>query len=328
MINNSSKTYDVIIMTYMPKDYLTKSIEMLMNMKCLPSKIIICNTDEELFYKNIKDKPAIDALLNKKSDVEIQLIHVNKEDFDHGKTRNYAVTFTNSDYILFLTDDAVPYDENMTDSLIDAFDKYSTESSKVAVSYARQIPRDNATLKEKLIREYNYPAYDIIKEKSKEKELGIKNYFCSNVCAMYDRDIFIKQGMFEENIILNEDTFYVYNAINNGYRVVYKSDALVIHSHNLRYIDQFRRNFDIGVSQEERKEIFDRVPSEKEGVGFVKAITIKLLKGFHFVTLIDFSLDCAYRYFGYKMGRRYMSLDTDKRIKYSNNKYYFKGKND
>ena len=319
-MNDNIKTYDIVILTYRPKDLIFKSLSIIKKQTIKPQKVIIANTEEAGFYENITDKKAFDELLN---ELKVELIHIKKEEFDHGKTRNYAASLGNSKFILFMTDDAVPYDENVCENLLSGFDEYSDKDSKVAVCYARQVPNSNASIKEKTIREFNYPDYDIIKEKSKHETLGIKNYFCSNVCAMYDREIFESLGKFEEDIILNEDTFYVYFAINKGYKIVYKSNAKVYHSHNLSYKEQFSRNFDIGVSQQQKQEIFNSIKSEKEGGKLLKYTIIKLLKGFHFIALIDFIIDCAFRYFGYKTGRKFNTLTIEKCIKYSNNKLYF-----
>lgn len=323
-----NKTYDVIILSYEPSDKIVRSIEMLIKQDIAPTKIIICNTDEKLLYKNISDKTKFRDLVENKtinnSLTKIELINIKKEEFDHGRTRNYAAKFSNSDYILFLTDDAVPFDERLSSRLMEAFEIYGDVKSKVAGAFAKQIANADAPLKEKLIREYNYPDYDVIKEKSKEQELGIKNYFFSNVCAMYDRDIFNKLNGFEEDIILNEDTFYAYFAIEKGYKIVYKSDALVYHSHNYNYAMQFSRNFDIGVSQSMKHEIFDSIPSEKEGTKLLKYVLPRLIKGCHFTTAIDFLIECVYRYNGFKCGRRYNSLSINDCIRYSNNKDYFR----
>lgn len=323
----NTKTYDVIILTYEPKDVLIDSLKMLMSQSILPRTIYICNTDKEKLYKNLKNKKVFDEMLLGKYNIDfkdrIKLTNINKDEFDHGKTRNDMVKLSSSDYIMFLTDDAVPYDEYLSENLLNAFNEYSVCKFNVAVVYARQIVNEKASLKEKLIREYNYPNYDIIKEKSKEVELGIKNYFCSNVCAMYDRKVFNSLGGFEENIILNEDTFYAYNAIHNDYRVIYKSNAKVVHSHNYTYIEQFNRNFDIGVSQCEKREIFDKLPSEKEGFKLFSYVLKKMLFGFHFAKILDFMIDCIYRYFGFNYGKKFNELKNDTCIKYASNKQYF-----
>ena len=322
-----SKTYDVIILTYEPYDKLIESLLMLMDQTIEPMTIYICNTCKESFYKNISDRATLDKILFGEYDTRfknrIKIVHIEKNEFDHGRTRNEMVKLSKSDFVLFLTHDAVPCDKYLSENLLSAFNEYSISNARVAVSYARQIANNVASLKEKLIREYNYPKYDIVKEKSMENILGIKNYFCSNVCAMYDRYIFNNLGGFEENIILNEDTFFSYNAIQNGYRIVYKSAAKVFHSHNYKYKEQFSRNFDIGVSQCERKEIFDRVPSEKEGFKLVSYVLKNMLLKLHFINAIDFVIECIYRYLGFNYGKNYRKLSKDACLKYASNKQYF-----
>ena len=316
----NNKKYDVVILTHAPKDDLVSSIKRLLSQSIKPEKIIIYNTDENIFYKNISDKEELKNLLANNSDL-IKVVNIDEKDFDHGRARNNAADLCNSDYILFLTDDAVPYDDELCENLMEAFEAYSTFN--VAVSYARQIAKDNAKLKERYVREFNYPDHDIIKIKSKEDGLGIKNYYCSNVCAMYDRKIFYELGKFEEDIILNEDTFYVYLAINNGYSVVYYADAKVLHSHNLSYREQFCRNFDIGVSQFERKEIFEKIPSAKEGKKMLLNVSMRLLSGLHIGMFIDFVIECFYRYMGFKKGKNFEKLTIDECIKCASNKNYF-----
>ena len=319
-MSSLNKKYDVVILTHAPKDDLVSSIKRLLSQSIKAEKIIIYNTDENVFYKNISDKGELKSLLANNASL-IKVVNIDERDFDHGRARNAAADLCNSDYILFLTDDAVPYDDSLCENLMKAFEKYSNYN--VAVSYARQIAKDNAKLKEKYVREFNYPEQDIIKMKSKEAELGIKNYYCSNVCAMYDRKIFYDLGKFEEDIILNEDTFYVYLAINKGYSVTYYADAKVLHSHNLSYREQFSRNFDIGVSQFERKEIFEKIPSAKEGKKMLLNVSMRLLSGFHIFMFIDFVIECFYRYMGFKKGKNFEKLTIDECIKYASNKNYF-----
>ena len=321
-MSKNIKKYDVVILTHKSKDELVFSIKKILNQSVKPEKIIIYNTDKSIFYNNIGDVLSFKKLLDDMSNI-IKVIHIEENDFDHGKARNDAASLCKSEYLLFLTDDAVPYDSFLAEKLINSFVQYESPDSPVAVAYARQIAKSDAKIKEKYIREFNYPEYDVVKDKSSEKKLGIKNYFCSNVCAMYDRKIFDKLGRFEENIILNEDTFYVYNAINKGYKVVYCSDAKVLHSHNLTYKEQFSRNFDIGVSQFERKEIFSKIPSAKEGKKMVIHVSKRLLSGLHIIMFFDFILECLYRYLGFQKGKNYEKLSIDECINYASNKNYF-----
>lgn len=292
----NDKNYDVAILTCAPKDYFVTSLERLKSQNIKPTKIVVCNTDEKLFFSRISDKNKLQNLLK---ECNVELININKKDFDHGATRNLCAKYLKSSHLLFMTDDAVPYDDKLSENLLSSFN-----DDKVAVAYARQIPREDSKLKEKYTREFNYPDYDIVKELSKEKEYGIKNYFCSNVCAMYDKKIFDEMNGFEENIILNEDTFYVYKVINNGYKVKYCSKAKVIHSHDYTYKEQYRRNYEIGISQEEKSEIFDNINSVGEGRKLLKYVLSRLISKWHIIMAFDFMIECLYRYKGYKDGRK------------------------
>ena len=91
-------------------------------------------------------------------------------------------------------------------------------------------------------------SHDIIKSKDTLDLYGIKNYFMSNVCAIYDFKYFKQNNGFTENIILNEDTYFAYKIINDGYKVLYNSNALVYHSHNYSYIKQFKPKYSIRIS--------------------------------------------------------------------------------
>lgn len=113
--------------------------------------------------------------------------------------------------------------------------------------------------------------------------LGIKTYFCSNVCAAYKRDIFEQLGGFVNHTIFNEDMIYAAGVIQAGYAIAYAADAKVIHSHNYSGWQQFTRNFDLGVSHVQYPAVFDGVPPEGEGMKLVKRppfILQKLHRGF------------------------------------------------
>lgn len=290
-----NRKYDVVILTHASHDTVSDSIEMLLKQTIKPIKIIIMNTDESLLYKNISDKARFEKLI---SGSIVELHNISETEFDHGKTRNDALNYSVSDYILYMTDDSVPYDTKYCENLLSGF------YDGVAIVTARQIAKVDASLKEKYVREFNYKDYDITKDKDTEKIYGIKNYFCSNAATMYDKKILEKLGGFPEYLLLNEDTLYAYKALDNGYKMVYKSDARVYHSHNLSFKEQYMRNYAIGVSHKLNAEIFDKLKTTGEGKKLYFYVLTKLLKGLHFIAAFDFTIECVYRYLGYRKGRK------------------------
>ena len=140
------------------------------------------------------------------------------------------------------------------------------------------------------------------------KTLGVKAYFCSNVCAAYRKNVYEETGGFVEKAIFNEDMIYVANMAKKGYGIAYASDAQVFHSHNYSCRQQFRRNFDLGVSQAEHPEIFEKVPSEGEGIRLVKKSLGYLVKTGHIWLIPQLVAQSGAKYMGYFLGKRYKKL--------------------
>ena len=153
---------------------------------------------------------------------------------------------------------------------------------------------------------------------------GIKTFFCSNVCAAYRKEIYDKLGGFVERTIFNEDMIYAGNLIKAGYGIAYAADAKILHSHNYSCMEQFHRNFDLGVSQAEHPEIFQSVPSEGEGIRLVKKTFSYLLKTGRVWLIPGFIMQSAFKYAGYRAGKNYQKLSLNMRIRCSMNPSYWK----
>ena len=231
-----------------------------------------------------------------------------KEDFDHGMTRRMAVEKSDADIFVMMTQDALPADRKLIEKLTTPL------MEDIAVSYARQLPRKNCRAIERFTRRFNYPEESLLKGKENLQVLGIKTYFCSDVCAAYRREIYEKLGGFVEKAIFNEDMLFAAKAVEAGYKIMYAAEARVLHSHNYSISQQFRRNFDLGVSQAEHPEVFKKVPSEKEGGRMVKETTEYLFTTGKVFLIPYFYLQCMGKYAGYFLGKHYKML-PEKTIK-------------
>lgn len=287
----------VVIPVYRPDKELKCLLSRLGRQRYSVKEIILINTEEEYFDTNIIQ--GLDDRLQRK----IHIHHIKKEEFDHGGTRNYGASMATGDYIMYMTQDAIPKDRNLVYKLVEAFN-----DENVYVAYARQLPRKNCEVIEKYTRDFNYPDYDIVKDLTTQKKYGIKNYFCSDVCSMYDKRIFDRLGGFKDNMIFNEDMVYAYKAINAGGKIFYASQAKVIHSHNYTCLEQLKRNFDNGVSQRMNREIFDNVPSEGEGVKMIIDTAKRLLTSGYWYLLPKLVIKSGCKYIGFKLGKNYDKL--------------------
>lgn len=283
---------DILIPTYKPDKRFGKVLDRLYGQIQPIHSLIIMNTEEGFW----------DSRLEKDRE-NMQVHHISRRKFDHGGTRRQGASYATGDILVCMTQDALPKDNEMLGNLIRPLGE-----PKVAASYARQLPAINSPYIEAFTRKYNYPANSSVKWEKDLPGLGVKTFFCSNVCAAYDRKIYQEQGGFIPRAIFNEDMIYGAGLIRAGYGIAYAADAQVIHSHNYNCRQQFRRNFDLGVSQAEHPEIFTDVPSEREGIRMVAETARCLLQQKIPWMLFQLGAQSAAKYLGYLMGKHYKKL--------------------
>ena len=234
-----------------------------------------------------------------KSNDMVDLIRIERSEFDHGRTRDMALRKSKGDIVVFLTQDALPANAEFLDRLIAPL-----QEEKVAVSTGRQLPRADASKMEKLIRAFNYPEESHIRSKEDIPRMGIKAFFCSDACAAYDRESYLELGGFIYPGRTNEDMFFAATAIQKGYRVAYAADAVVYHSHDLTPGEQYRRNYIQGYEMEKHKVLLGNVEKEQEGKRLVRAVSGELLRRGYIVAFARFGLDCCARLMGSRAGKR------------------------
>lgn len=343
-------TVDIIIPTYKPDETLCLLLHKLQGQTFVVHRVIILNTEEKLWKQAAAAYPIEQVL--KELPCEYEVFHIAKKDFDHGGTRQFGAEHSDADVMVFMTQDAVPADEFLVENLVESlFLKKNLVSAQVrqkgekqshdddilkesedyasqppvqtAVAYARQLPKNDCHIVEQYTRQFNYPEQSCVKTKADIPALGIKTFFCSDVCAAYRRDLFEELGGFESPVIFNEDMFFAAKAIEHGYGVAYAAEAKVVHSHNYTMRQQFHRNFDLAVSQKQHPEIFGQVSSEAEGMKLVKS-TIAYLFAIRKPWLIfHFGMQCVGKYAGFWMGRHYEKLSRKQILKYTMNPGYW-----
>lgn len=303
---------DVIIPVYKPGEELMELLNKLSAQTYPINRIILINTEKQYFNDKYLFLP------------QAEVVHITKAEFDHAATRNMGIEMSNADKILLMTMDAIPANDFMVEEMVKSFDISSTHNETAAVSYGRQLPRKDCRMSEQYTRMFNYPEKSSVKTLKDVSQMGIKAYFCSDVCAMYDTAIYRKLGGFVPKAIFNEDMIYAAKAVKNGYAVVYCAEAQVIHSHNYTLKEQFARNFDLGVSQAEHPEVFGGIKSESEGIRLVKNTAGYLLKNGRWYQIPYLVMASAAKYLGYRKGLSYRKLSERYILKHTMNKEYWK----
>lgn len=304
---------DIVIPTYKPDDSFKKLVSLLEKQTVPVNRIIVMNTEEK--YMEALHIGTHFLAEHKK----LSIHHLSRKEFDHGKTRNAGASKSKADVIVFMTQDAVPKDETLLEKLTAPL-----AEPGIACAYARQLPAEDATVTERLTRDFNYPSQSRIKTKKDLDELGIKTYFCSNVCCAYNAHIFRQLKGFVNRTIFNEDMIYAAKVVENGYGIAYAADACVIHSHNYSGKQQFHRNFDLGVSQAEHPEIFEGISSESEGIRMVKDTIAKLKAAGAAKEIPAYVYTTGCKYIGYRLGKMYKHLPNWLIIKCTMSPLYWK----
>lgn len=309
---------DVIIPVYRPGRKFLELLRRLSAQTLAPEKIIVMNTEKEYWDRWLSDLAETDR---QQIPDTVSVFHVSKEEFDHGGTRDAGIRKGNSGIFVCMTDDALPADRKLLENLAGALEG----REDIAAAYARQLPAPDCRIIERYTRAFNYPEEGQIKTIKDLDRLGIKTYFCSNVCAAYRRDVYLETGGFIRKTIFNEDMIYAASVMKRGYAVCYAADAEVIHSHNYSCMEQFHRNFDLAVSQADHPEVFSGVRSEGEGICLVKQ-TARYLAEQKKIRLIPYLIvNSGFRYLGYLAGKRYRILPRRLILYCTMNKNYWKG---
>ena len=307
------KKVDVIIPIYKPGKNFFELIDRLEHQTLSVNKIILMNTEKKYFDRFVEGSPLFMKYGN------ICVTHLSKEEFDHGKTRRQGVEKSDAPFFVMMTQDAMPADKHLLERLTAPL-----EREDVAAAYARQMAAKDCGVIERYTRRFNYPEEKCEKSMADIEWLGIKTFFCSNVCAAYRRDVYELLGGFVIHTIFNEDMIYAAGAVKAGYKIAYEADAKVIHSHNYTCMQQFRRNFDLGVSQAEHPEVFASVSSVGEGAALIKKTTGYLWKSGHKRLIPILYINSACKYAGFLMGKNYKKLPKKIVLKCTMSKEYWK----
>lgn len=334
----SDRTVDLLIPTYKPNKDLFHLLSRIRKQDYPVRKIYIVNTDEQYWDPSLEEEFP-----------EVIVEHIREDSFDHGGTRHKMAERSDADLLLFMTQDALPADAHLVGNLAACFDGGGesglrgdqgadsadfadgagplSRTVRVAAAYARQLPKRGAGALEQISRAFNYPEESRVKTREDLGTLGIKTYFCSDVCAMYDRAVYMELGGFPRPVIFNEDMIFASRLIQAGYGVAYAADARVRHSHNYSAPQQFHRNFDIGVSQAQHPEVFGNLPSEGEGVRLVKTCAQDLRRRKKGYLVVPLFWQSACKYAGYWLGKHYRMLPGPAVRLISQNRFYWEKEN-
>lgn len=176
----------------------------------------------------------------------LTLIQLKKTDYSHGATRQMAAQQSSADYMVYLSQDAVPANDSWLSEMVKPFDF----NDKIVAVLGRQKPRFNC-----------FPAmkYDInavFNEQGVSDALTIwtrdddtlkgkytKESFYSDVCSAAPRD-FLVNHIGYRHVAYSEDYEYGKDIVDAGFMKAYNSKAVVEHSNDVLLSEYKSRIFD------------------------------------------------------------------------------------
>ena len=315
---------DVIIPVCHGDKKLCKVLEGLAGQTVLPEKVVLLNVEtgwkedscEELkhqIYKYFSKH----KLFGRRLPLQLEIVPVKENNFDEGAIRNAGAKRTQSPFLLFMKQAAIPADSQVIEELL-----WSMESG-AGVSWARHVTGPAAGVLKTYISMYDYPSKSYVRTAEDINAHGVRSFRISNACAMYRRDVFEEQGGFADRIIAGEGNLFGAILLKNGGKIAYCAEAKVYYSENSNWMSQLRRKFDEGVAHAENSRIFKAGSEEKAGWKFGKAVLSYLVNQKYYMEIADFFGESLYKGAGYFLGRNYKFLKKDWILKLTNNHAYW-----
>mgnify|MGYP000874108777 CR=1 FL=1 len=178
-----------------------------------------------------------------------RLYQIPATEFGHGKTRNFGASKGTGDYIVFVTQDAMPASKKWLQNFIDAM----KSDSEIVGGFGIHYPYPDCNVIDKRDLYYHFKNFgedntifqltDANRERY-EREEGYRHLlsFFSDNNSCIRRDVFEKYPY--EDVSFAEDQIWARKMIELGYKKLYCPYAPVYHSHNFKLSSYFMRYFD------------------------------------------------------------------------------------
>ncbi len=289
MIN---KEISVVLLTYNAEKFIHKLILNLWSQSVNTELIVI-------------DSSSTDNTTTILCELNVNYIQINKEEFNHGRTRNLGISLARNEIIVFITQDALPISNNCIETLIQPFEK----NPDLSIVFGKQIPYPETDIYGTFARVYNYPDKGYERNMKSIPMYGIKTFFNSNSFSSYRKSHLNSIGGFPEKIIMCEDSYVAAKLILEGKKIIYNSKSAVYHSHSYSIMQEFKRYFDIGVAYGSNKWMLTKFKSDKsQGLNYFFAEQKFLIRNSMYSKIPLQVLRTVCKFLGYALGKNHKKL--------------------
>ena len=253
--------------------------------------------------KNVKIKQIMYLLTESNDNTETILkeisanyVKIKKEEFSHSLTREKHAVKSESDILVFITQDIEIRNTNWLEKLVSPI-----ISGEVEATFSRQLTKYENI--EKYTRERNYPEESYIVSKEDIDKKGLQTFFFSDASSAIKTDIFkLLNGYDNKKLPTNEDMYIAHKLITSGYKIKYCSESIIYHSHRFSLKQLYKRYYDTGVFFKQNK-FLDKYGTNKSGSGMAVYIFKRAIQDKNWIVLFEFFPNMITRFVGMKKGK-------------------------
>lgn len=208
----------------------------------------IFNQKTEYEYEVIcVDSGSSDETLDVVRKYPCKLYEIPKEEFGHGRTRNYGASKGTGEFILFVTQDALP----ATDTWLQAFIDAMKTDEGIAGGFGIHYPYPDCNLIDKIMLRNHFRNFGdkmTVFQIEDPDRYRTDNGYRGFISFFSDNNSCLRRSIWEkfpyEDVNFAEDQIWAKTVLEKGYKKVYVPEAPVYHSHNFPMKTYLGRCFD------------------------------------------------------------------------------------
>lgn len=308
----------VVIPVKNGEDCLDRTLTMLDKQKTVYSYEIVC-------IDSGSSDHTLDIIEKHRSSFPERYIvkQIPKEEFGHGKTRNLGASLGSGEFILFITQDACPYDENWVQNFIDGM----KSDPDTAGGFGKHYPYPECDIFEAHSLEEFFKGFGIENTiyQIDSKEYDTNESYRHFVTFYSDNNSCMRRSIWKKipypDVDFAEDQLWARTILEKGYKKLYCPGAAVYHSHSYpaktykkRFFDEYKSLFRLHgykLVENRRQMLLAYARTIKNDLVFLNTLKLSLKERIHW---LNYAVVKEWHRFhsGYIAGK-YFTLNDDKK---------------
>lgn len=184
-------------------------------------------------------------------------------EFGHGKTRNLGASLGTGEFIIFLTQDALPASKDWLEQMLDAMHMWDDKMEEnnpatiIAGAFGQHYPYPECNLPDQQMLQNHFARFDVgqgeptvfqLEDARREEYAEDRAGYAQYLTFFSDNDSCLRRSVWEkipyDDVDFSEDQIWARKIIEAGYGKAYVPKAAVYHSHNYPMKEYGKRYFD------------------------------------------------------------------------------------